>query len=238
MSYWTRYRPSRMRDGLLAYVITDRPVYRPEQTVRFKLWLRHMREGILNNVPARNVSITIYDPRGNKVHEASAQTDQYGGMDGSFRLGEEPPLGVYRIYVHGRKYVGGQNFRVEEYKKPEFEVTVEPARTHMKLGEQVTALIRAKYYFGAPVTDATVKYRVFREEYKHTYHPPSRWDWLYGPGYGYGWYEYGWFPWWGKVRSCWAPRFAFGRYLQALPWAKRNRLSQLPWDLTHWQIME
>jgi len=205
MSYWTRYRPSAMRDGLFAYVITDRPVYRPEQKVQFKVWLRHMRDGNLENAPGRSVHITIHDPRGNKVHDYTGRTDQFGGLDGYFTLGEEPTLGVYNLTVRSIRHAGGGTFRVEEYKKPEFEVSVEPAKTHMKLGEKVTALIRADYYFGAPVTDATVSYKVFREEYTHTHYPPGRWDWLYGSGYGYGWYAREWFPWWGRMRSCWAP---------------------------------
>jgi len=205
MNYWQRYRPSRMRDGLFAYVITDRPVYRPEQTVRFKVWARRMREGVLENVPQSSLRVTVYDPRGNEVHDVTKRTDDYGGLDGEFLLAEEPPLGVYRLQVQGQDYAGGQNFRVEEYKKPEFEVTVEPDATHAKLGAQLKAIVKATYYFGAPVTDATVSYRVFREEYRHAYHFPGRWDWLYGPGYGYSWYEYDWFPWWGGLRRCWSP---------------------------------
>ncbi len=205
MSYWDVYSPSRMREGLFAYCITDRPVYRPLQTVKYKVWLRQMQNGILQNVPGRNVSLTIYDPRGNKVAAASKHADQYGGIDGAFTLGAEPPLGVYRITIHGRTYAGGQNFRVEEYKKPEFEVTVEPGKTHTKLGDTVTAVIKATYYFGGPVTEASVKYKVFREEYTHRYYFPGEWDWLYGQGYGWGWYSHPWFPWWGRVKCCWAP---------------------------------
>ncbi len=201
MTYTSRYSPARMRDGMFAYVITDRSVYRPAQTVRYKVWLRRMLKGNLNNMPAQSVSITIYDPRGNKVLDETARTDQFGGLDGRLTLGEEPPLGVYRIHVRGQKYAGGQNFRVEEYKKPEFEVTVEPGKSHTKLGDKLTALIRAKYYFDAPVTDATVSYKIFREEYRHAYYFPGRWDWLYGRGYGYAWYDYDWFPWWGALRS-------------------------------------
>ncbi|MBS3763403.1 MAG: hypothetical protein KGZ25_08895, partial [Planctomycetes bacterium] len=205
MRYYHRYHPSRMRSGRFAYVITDRPVYRPEQTVNFKIWMRQMHNGQLQNTPNHQISITIYDPKGNKIHNESGRTDQYGGYDGKFTLEEEPRLGVYRIYIHGRRYVGGQNFRVEEYKKPEFEVTVEPGTKHAKLGEKIKAQIKAEYYFGAPVTDATVKYRIFREEYTHRNYPHGYWDWLYGPGYGYAWYDYEWFPWWRKVRGCWAP---------------------------------
>lgn len=204
MRYW-RYHPSRTREGLFAYVITDRPVYRPEQTVRFKVWVRQTRRGVLTNVPHQEFKVTVHDPRGNEVYTMAKRADDYGGLDGEFTLAEEPPLGVYRIQVKGQQYAGGGNFRVEEYKKPEFEVTVEPDVVHARLGEKVNAVIKATYYFGAPVTEATVKYRVFCEEYAHSYYFPAAWDWLYGAGYGYSWYEYEWFPWWQGVRSCWAP---------------------------------
>jgi len=205
MLYSSRYHPSTMRDSLFAYAITDRPVYRPEQTVRFKIWLRQIKNGQLEEPSERGVTVEIYDPRGNKIYSTKHHADPYGGIDGELTLAEEPPLGVYRIRIDGRVHLGGQNFRVEEYKKPEFEVTVEPAKTHAKLGETLKALIRADYFFGAPVTDATVKYKVFREEYRHSYYFPGSWDWLYGPGYGYAWYGCDWFPWWAGLRCCWSP---------------------------------
>jgi uncharacterized protein YfaS (alpha-2-macroglobulin family)/outer membrane protein assembly factor BamD (BamD/ComL family) len=202
MHYWNPYSKSRMRDGLFAYCITDRPVYRPNQTVRYKVWVRHMEDGQLENAPDRTVSISIRDVRGNKVLETRKTTDQFGGLDGELKLGEEPALGLYRLTVHDRRWSGGQTFRVEEYKKPEFEVSVEPGATHAKLGDKVEARIKATYYFGGPVTEASVKYKIFREEYRHQYYFPSAWDWLYGPGYGFAWYDYPWFGWWGAVRVC------------------------------------
>src|SRR5262249_20998151 len=105
----------------------------------------------------------------------------------------------------GERRAGGGQFRVEEYKKPEFEVTVTPGKTHAKLGEKVTARIEAKYYFGAPVTDASVTYKVFREEFRHEHFEPGAWDWLYGPGYGLSWYEADWLPWWGRMSCCFVP---------------------------------
>ncbi len=190
---------------MFAYAITDRPVYRPQQTVRYKVWLRQTREGVLQNIPHQQVQITVYDPRGNEVLKVTKQTDDFGGLDGELQLADDATLGVYRLQVRGQRYAGGENFRVEEYKKPEFEVTVEPSTTHAKLGSKVQAVIKATYYFGAPVTEGSVSYKVFREEFTYTSYPQGRWDWLYGPGYGYPWYSYDWFPWWGSLRCCWSP---------------------------------
>jgi len=202
MRWWQQYSPSPMQNGTFAFCITDRPVYRPEQTVRYKVWVRNRREGVYENAPGRRYTVQVYDPRGNKVHDATGQTDEYGGFDGEFVLGEEPKLGVYRLNVNGASWQGGQNFRVEEYKKPEFEVKVEPSTTHAKLGETLKAVIRADYYFGAPVTDAEVSYKVFREEYRFRSYPPGEWDWLYGAGYGLCWYDYDWFPFWSWISCC------------------------------------
>ncbi len=89
-------------------------------------------------------------------------------------------------------------FRVEEYKKPEFEVKVTRRRRSRGWAKRVTAQITARYYFGAPVAQGHLTYKVFREDYHHVYWGPDEYDWLYGAGYGRDYYPYPWFPWWGR----------------------------------------
>jgi len=67
--------------------------------------------------------------------------------------------------------MGGGSFRIEEYKKPEYEVTVDAPTKPVMLGEKITATIKAKYYFGSPVTKAKVKYKVNRTEYNERWYP-------------------------------------------------------------------
>ena len=69
-----------------------------------------------------------------------------------------------------RTYSGGSGFFVEEYKRPEYEVTLDPAGT-LQYGKQTTVSGKALYYFGAPVENATVQYTINRS----TYHPPFWW---------------------------------------------------------------
>src|SRR5262249_9715882 len=83
-----------------------------------------------------------------------------------------------------------------EYKKPEFEVTVEAPKEPVLLGEQVTATIQAKYYFGAPVTHAKVKYKVMRSTHTSRWYPRGNWDWFYGAGYWWFAPDYEWYPGW------------------------------------------
>jgi len=193
-------------EGYRSYVLTDRPVYRPGQEVHVKAWIRQMmgNEYVANTDGVFTVSIR--DPKGNEVLSMIEKPDEFGAIDCDFLLGEEPPLGAYhisiRIPANRNRHVGSQQFRVEEYKKPEFEVTVEPGKTHARLGEELVATINAKYYFGGGVAGGNVKYKVFREEYRHSYYPYGEWDWLYGAGYGQPWFDNDWLPWWGAVRSC------------------------------------
>ena len=92
--------------------------------------------------------------------------------------------------------LGGGSFRVEEYKKPEFEVTVDAPAEPVMLGEKISATIKAKYYFGSPVTQAKVKYTINRTSYNERWYPPMPWDWFYGPGYWWFGYDYNWYPGW------------------------------------------
>jgi len=196
---WYDYDPGEwVRNGTRDYVLTDRPVYRPRDTVHFRVWLRELNHGkYAAPSPKQDVHVQIYDARNNQAATIKLEADEFGGATGEFKLGEEPPLGVYRIQINGN-WAGGGVFRVEEYKKPEFVVTVKPAATTARLGEKIKARIDARYYFGAPVAEGELTYKVFREDYRHVYFEAGEYDWLYGPGYGYCYYPYPWFPWWGR----------------------------------------
>jgi uncharacterized protein YfaS (alpha-2-macroglobulin family) len=119
--------------------------------------------------------------------------DAYGGLGGKWKLPEGATLGEYRLTVVNH---GGGSFRVEEYKKPEYEVTIDAPEKPIKLGDTVTAKITARYYFGSPVTEARVKYKVLRTSYDEPWFPPGPWDWLYGPGYWWFAEDYSWYPGW------------------------------------------
>src|SRR5262249_10868412 len=86
--------------------------------------------------------------------------------------------------------------RVEEYKKPEYEVKVEAPKEPVRLGDTITATVEAKYYFGAPVTNARVKYKVLRHTHDAPWYPAGQWDWCYGPGYWWFAGDYPWYPGW------------------------------------------
>ncbi len=203
-----RHRVS-IYDRSRVYAITDRPVYRPGQVAKFKFWVRNARydkpdHSLFAN---RRVVIRVNGPRGKSILEKQYTTDAFGGFDGEVSLPGDAELGRYSIVIiptksdlmiAGRRVGGGGSFRVEEYKKPEFEVTIEAPQRPVRLGEVINATIRAKYYFGGPVTRATVRYRVHRKSHPKRWFPVARWDWLYGNGYGWFTPDYDWYPGWGR----------------------------------------
>lgn len=180
-----------------AFVITDRPVYRPGQTVKFKVWVRNTRyEDTPDALPENtDLSVQINNPKGEKVFEQTLKADRFGGIQGEFLLPKEAALGPYALGAPNYGLTG--SFRVEEYKKPEFEVSVETPKKPKQLGDKITAQVKAKYYFGAPVTEAKVRYKVLRSSQSAQWYPVGIWDWLYGRGYWWFAYDYNWFPGWG-----------------------------------------
>jgi len=186
MMWWSGIEPNQHK----VFSYTDRPVYRPGHTVKFKHVVRLYKNGKNDNAPGVKCQVQVYDAKGAKLLDEKMTTDEFGSVHGEVELGEEAPLGVYRntIYVSDARWgtyqSAGSQFRVEEYKKPEFKVEVKPSADVVRPGQKVKAEIRARYYFGAPVVGGKVKYSVFRTVYWHQHHRPSRYDWLYGAGYG------------------------------------------------------
>ena len=178
-----------------AFVITDRPVYRPGQAVQFKVWIRQAQYDLesQSRFAHQSFQIEIHNPMDEKVYSETLTTDTYGGLAGTLELPVDATLGEYQLSVVNH---GSGTFRVEEYKKPEFEVTVDAPTEPVMLGDTITATIHAKYYFGSPVTDARVKYKVLRTPHTERWFPPGPWDWLYGPGYWWFGQNYDWYPGW------------------------------------------
>ncbi|NLF17711.1 MAG: alpha-2-macroglobulin, partial [Lentisphaerae bacterium] len=181
------------------FVITDRPVYRPEQRVQWKAWVAHAKYdlGDTSAFAARPLRVVIRNPRSEAIDEKDLTADAYGGIQGELLLADGCPLGVYsvEVLVDGNG-VGQGSFRVEEYKKPEFEVTVRAPMEPVMLGDSITAKVEARYYFGAPVSKGTATVKVLRTDHEARWYPVMPWDWFYGSGYGWFAADYDWYPGW------------------------------------------
>lgn len=193
---WYNRRHDPEYNATKVFPVTDRPVYRPKQSVQFKFWVRHAKydQPDVSDFANKPYIVKINNPRGEKIFEREYTTDEFAGLAGDFPLSKDAMLGQYQIYIDR---LGGGSFRVEEYKKPEFEVKVEAPKEPVRLGEKIEATIQAKYYFGAPVAKGKVKYKVTRNSYSSGWYPIGTWDWFYGKGYWWFAADYPWFPGWG-----------------------------------------
>lgn len=192
------YSPSYDYAGLRAVMFSDRPVYRPLDTVKMQIWARQRREG--KYLPASSVKtlrIEVHDPKGAKIFEKDAAASN-GGALFELPLPKSASLGMYQVHIKadGSYTDANAQFRVEEYKAPELEVKVSAGDGPAKLGEKIAVKISAEYYFGGPVEAANVHYKVYRSDHQVEYSAPGTWDWLYGAGYGRVYYAYPWFGWW------------------------------------------
>jgi len=196
--YWRDFRWDHYRNQR-SYGMTDRPVYRPGQAVHLKFWSRAARYdlGDVSTFAGKECRIEIHHHGSGKVHEfKNLRTDGFGGVEVEYELPEDARLGTYMARLDGSVPHGSLSFRVEEYKKPEFEVLVEAPEKPVMLGETIKAKVVAKYYHGAPVTQARVKVKVQRHSHSERWFPRGEWDWLYGEGYWWFQPAYDWYPGW------------------------------------------
>jgi len=190
--YWGSYGDN--RDELKIYSYTDRPVYRPSQTVFFRQILTQRvldaaknSETVGDQIPAKNVEVTVSvrNPKGEVFYTTKLKSSEFGTVNGQFEIPDNAPLGEFTINAQVEKTAtniaasGSNRFRVEEYKRPEFAVTIDAPDAAVRPGETVAAKINAKYYFGAPVPNATVKYTVRRSSWWANYKFPTPYDWLW-----------------------------------------------------------
>lgn len=175
-------------EGWRIYAFTDRPAYRPKETLQWKFIARRFGSGAYSTPANQVVEYQINDPRGTKVTEGKSTLNAFGSAWGSLELGEQLPLGEYNIqfWDQGRNHnIGSARlFRLEEYKLPEFKVEVKTPeqdgkKKAFRLGEKVEVDIQADYYFGGPVSNASVEVVVYQNNFYHYWFPRHDYPWYY-----------------------------------------------------------
>jgi uncharacterized protein YfaS (alpha-2-macroglobulin family) len=145
-----------------SFIYTDRTVYRPQQEVHWKVVVyRGGGEEIrYSTQPGTAVNVTLVDANGESVASESVRTNDFGSASGSFDVPSGRLLGRWRL----RASVGGEtHIRVEEYKRPTFEVKVSDPEAPLRLNRPADLAGSARYYFGLPVVTGQVSWRVTRE---------------------------------------------------------------------------
>nr|MBA2647891.1 hypothetical protein [Pyrinomonadaceae bacterium] len=161
-------------NSLIGYIYTDRPVYRPAQKIYFKGVLRRRGDEGYEMIGARSVNVSVEDPNGGKIFERVLPLSPRGTFSGEVETAAEAPLGNYRVIAQISEQTASSYFEVEEYKKPEYKVQVTATQKFVPTGAEAKFSVEARYFFGAPVADAEVKYYVYRSRHYHA--------WLYGGG--------------------------------------------------------
>lgn len=158
-----------------ALIFTDRSIYRPGQTVYYKLLAINYKNGVPEIMPNRKVTVSFYDVNGQLVESKNLLTNEYGTLNGTFIA---PNSGITgQMYISSNINNSPTFISVEEYKRPQFEINFDDVTGSYKLGEKVTVSGKAMAYAGYGIANANVKYRVERSAY-FPYWPWWRCGWF------------------------------------------------------------
>ena len=184
------------RDFLRWYVFDDRKMYRPNEEVHIKGWLRRVGGGTTGDLGELNdavstVDYSLHDSRGNEVTKGTLKLNALGGFDTALKLPATMNLGhaVMRFTAQGgsgdvisREFT--HTFQVQEFRRPEFEVTTKASEGLLFIGGYTNVAMTASYYAGGGLPNAEVRWNVTSRPTQYT--PPNRGDYIFGT----------WVPWW------------------------------------------
>ena len=160
--YLSRDRYFEQKDDKTAYqLFTDRSIYRPGQKVHATAISYIVKKGLDASVPGKSMELKfiLRDANWKQVAEQKATTDEYGTASVDFELPKEGQTGMFSISVNGQ---ASEYIRVEEYKRPTFEITFPKVNERYTWGDTVVVKATAKTYAGVPVQGAKVEYQVTR----------------------------------------------------------------------------
>ncbi|NTV65944.1 MAG: alpha-2-macroglobulin, partial [Oscillochloris sp.] len=179
---------------LVGSLSTDRPIYRPVETVHVKGVIRLDDDGRYRMLDAgQRATLTVSDPEGNQIYSSTLELNSFGTFTTDIPLSGDAPLGTYHMSAQRERepsYYGFYgSFNVAEYRKPVFEITVSPAREDVLMGEAIEATATARYFAGGVLANAPLHWRLLAKPY---YFSPDT-----APGYqfenlddAYAWYRW------------------------------------------------
>ncbi|MEE9562184.1 MAG: MG2 domain-containing protein, partial [Thermoanaerobaculia bacterium] len=174
LSYQRFHRQGRPSEQTAALVYTDRSVYRPQQTIHWKVvaYRGGGEKSTFRTLPKRSLTVELMDSNSQVVESLAVTTNGFGSVSGEFEIPSGRLLGGWWI----RTSLGGRlAVRIEEYKRPTFEVTVSKPEGALRLNREASLSGEVRYYFGLPVVTGSVSWRVEREPIY-----PRWWYWWYG----------------------------------------------------------
>ncbi|HLM56942.1 MAG TPA: Ig-like domain-containing protein [Pyrinomonadaceae bacterium] len=186
-----RWRRTDDEEVLRWFVFDDRKLYRPGEEVSVKGWVRKVAltpggDTELFAAAGRVLSYVLKDSRGNEVSKGQATFNALAGFDLKLKLPPTMNLGdaaVELAFPGNERY--SHRFQVQEFRRPEFEVTTRASEAPHFVGSAATVAVSADYYAGGPLADAEVRWYVIAQPTNYT--PPNRDDYTFGM----------FVPWWG-----------------------------------------
>jgi uncharacterized protein YfaS (alpha-2-macroglobulin family) len=151
-----------------AHIYTDRPIYRPGQTVEFKGILRSEDDVKFGLPDLRQVHLLVRNPNYETILDQMVDLSPAGTFNGEVKLEDGAALGSYVIAIDfdNQTQYFEQPFQVAAYRPPEFAVTVEPAKSEALRGENIEVKVNTMYFFGGPLVGANVTWNVLAQSYR------------------------------------------------------------------------
>ena len=169
----------------LWYVVDDRQIYKPGETVTIRGWVRNLERtprGEPASVGEGTVSYTVREPRRNEIADGEVELDAFGGFEFEFDVPEEANLGTAQISMRlkAEHATAGHTHRVQfqEFRRPEFEVMLETDEGPHQVEERTSWEAKAAYYAGGEVSGAPATWRF--SESSARYSPPGWRGWSFG----------------------------------------------------------
>jgi alpha-2-macroglobulin len=222
---WHR-RPA--ADALRWFVFDDRGIYKPNEEVAVKGYIRRLTGGKTGDVEGieaagREINWTAFDPRNNELAKGQARLNPFGAFDLRFKLPDNVNLGNARIDVvadtEGSPASHSHQFQIQEFRRPEFEVAakVETEAPHLVGGHAIISA-DAKYYAGGGLAESPVNWTVTATPTRYT--PPNRDDFTFGS----------WVPWWRFDFDSGRPSGGTTQYYKGVTDASGRHLLKLDFD--------
>ncbi|MBN1641874.1 MAG: Ig-like domain-containing protein [Anaerolineae bacterium] len=185
---------------------TDRPLYRPGQTVYYKGLIRLDDDAQYALPPAGGeVDVTIEDSQGREVYHETLPLSDMGSVYGELTLDEEAALGYYGIRATYQRPAFEQSttsytqFRVAEYRKPEYQIEVETDLDQYIHGDTIDVTALATYYFGGAVANAAARWAVLSQDYAFQWQGAGWYSWREWEYSGYRYDEPGFYAGYGRL---------------------------------------
>lgn len=150
------YKESKRKEVLQLF--TDRSIYRPGQTVYVSGLAYEMEKDSTRVLADKKYTVSLYDANNNETGKVEVRTNGFGSFSGQFVLPSPCLTGYFSL----RAADTSVSFKVEEYKRPTFDVTFEPVKVEYQVGDSIEVVGMAKTFAGAPVQNARVHYNISR----------------------------------------------------------------------------